>query len=108
MKDPEQTDSRLCGLYGRVSTVRQAQVQDGGLDTQFAEMQRRVEYEAGITGGPEWTIVDRYREEGRGHREVVDEPRIVFGSRLLERRQVDRREECVAHDRNRATYDLKR
>lgn len=53
---------RKCGLYGRVSTVRQALIQDGGLDTQFDLMTRYVQFESS-KGDGEWLIHDRYREE---------------------------------------------
>ena len=55
---------RRCALYGRVSTHRQAQVQEGGLDTQFNLMQKRVDLENDKGGDAQWQIVDRYREEG--------------------------------------------
>jgi site-specific DNA recombinase len=55
---------RFCGLYGRVSTARQAEVIDGGLDTQFDLMARRVEWENDSDNENTWVVVDRYREEG--------------------------------------------
>ncbi len=55
---------RLCGLYGRVSTTRQAEVLDGGLDSQFDMMERRVTWEHDNDPAAPWTVVDRYREEG--------------------------------------------
>ena len=54
--------NRKCALYGRVSTVRQALVQDGGLDTQFELMERYVQYES-AKGEGTWHIHDRFREE---------------------------------------------
>jgi len=57
-------NDRMCGLYGRVSTVRQAQVVDGGLDTQFDLMERRIEWENDSDELNKWTVVDAYREEG--------------------------------------------
>lgn len=55
---------RLCGLYGRVSTARQADVVDGGLDTQFNLMERRIQLENDNTDDANWSVVDLYREEG--------------------------------------------
>jgi len=55
-------DIRNCALYGRVSTVRQALIQDGGLDTQFDLMDRYVNFENSKAEG-KWRIQDRYREE---------------------------------------------
>jgi len=60
----DQHNTNKCGLYGRVSTDRQARMQEGGLDTQFNQMERRVEYENGNGQDKEWRIVERYREEG--------------------------------------------
>ena len=37
--------NRLCALYGRVSTQRQAVTEDGGLDTQFSLMEKQVDLE---------------------------------------------------------------
>tara|TARA_R110002072_G_scaffold28296_15_gene91110 strand:+ start:4540 stop:6186 length:1647 start_codon:yes stop_codon:yes gene_type:complete len=52
------------GLYGRVSSQRQALVIDGGLDTQFSLMERQVSlWDDSKPDG--WKIVDRYREEGK-------------------------------------------
>lgn len=56
--------TRNCALYGRVSTHRQAQVQEGGLDSQFSLMEKRVELENQKDSDEQWEITDRYREEG--------------------------------------------
>jgi site-specific DNA recombinase len=55
---------RKVALYGRVSSVRQALVVDGGLDTQFSQMERQVAL-WDDTKPEAWEIVERYREEGR-------------------------------------------
>jgi DNA invertase Pin-like site-specific DNA recombinase len=55
-------ETKNCALYGRVSTVRQALIQDGGLDTQFDLMERYVQFENSKSEG-NWVVVDRYREE---------------------------------------------
>ena len=47
-----------------VSTHRQAQVQEGGLDSQFSLMEKRVELENQKDSDEQWEITDRYREEG--------------------------------------------
>lgn len=60
---------KRCGLYGRVSTDRQARIQDGGLATQFDLMEKRVEYE-NARGETEWQIVEQYREEGRSGKDL--------------------------------------
>ncbi|MBL8794294.1 MAG: recombinase family protein [Planctomycetia bacterium] len=55
-------ETRKCALYGRVSTVRQALIQDGGLDTQFDLMDRYVTFENSKAQG-QWLVQDHYREE---------------------------------------------
>ena len=60
----------LCGLYGRVSTQRQALIEDGGLDTQFSQMEKRVQFENDMGSDGSWEIVDRYREEGRSGKDL--------------------------------------
>ena len=57
-------EQRNCGLYGRVSTQRQAMIEEGGLDTQFNLMDRQVEFENDKDPETEWLVVDKYREEG--------------------------------------------
>lgn len=56
---------RKCALYQRVSTDRQARVEEGGLDTQAARCRSFVEYQQGLNGDHSWEIVDEYREEGK-------------------------------------------
>jgi len=55
-------DILSCAQYGRVSTVRQAPIQDGGLDTQFDLMDRYVNFENSKAEGKR-QVHDRYREE---------------------------------------------
>ncbi|MES2793567.1 MAG: recombinase family protein [Planctomycetota bacterium] len=62
--------ARKCGLYGRVSTQRQAMVEDGGLDTQFSCMEKAVDFENEKQSLEPWEIVDRYREEGRSGKDL--------------------------------------
>lgn len=64
--------TRKCGLYGRVSTQRQAMVEDGGLDTQFSCMEKSIEFENEKAKAIDetWEIVDRYREEGRSGKDL--------------------------------------
>lgn len=64
MKAKQPRRIRKVGLYGRVSSVRQALVVDGGLDTQFSQMERQVAL-WDDTKPEGWQIVERYREEGR-------------------------------------------
>lgn len=55
---------RHCGLYARVSTVRQAVVQDGSLDNQFERMQAFVRFKNAGTPSGNWHVTETYREEG--------------------------------------------
>ncbi len=55
---------RKCGLYIRVSTLRQADVEDGSLDTQESRLRAYVNYENNNKNGP-WEIAGVYREQGR-------------------------------------------
>lgn len=57
-------NTRKCAQYGRVSTLRQAMVEEGGLDTQFNLMDQLVKFETDKDAETEWLVVDRYREEG--------------------------------------------
>ena len=63
-------DNHLCGLYGRVSTARQAAIEDGGLDTQFAMMDKTVEINRLRNTDKTWTVVDRYRDEGKSGKDL--------------------------------------
>lgn len=56
---------RLCGIYARVSTDRQAAIKDGGLDTQLASAENFVRNVLPQRHNDvEWALVDTYREEG--------------------------------------------
>ena len=55
-------NTKKCGLYIRVSTLRQADVEDGSLDTQESKLKAYVDYENKSDGS--WEIAGIYREEG--------------------------------------------
>jgi site-specific DNA recombinase len=55
---------RQVALYGRVSSLRQARVVDGGLSTQFDLMERQVAL-WDETKPDAWKVVDRYPEKGK-------------------------------------------
>ena len=57
-------EKKKCALYGRVSTDRQARIQDGGLHTQFDLMRKYIEYE-NAKPDADWQIAEEYREEGQ-------------------------------------------
>ncbi len=56
--------TRRCAMYGRVSTARQAAVEDGGLDTQFSLMAKWLEFAKGKDPAVSWEVHGLYREEG--------------------------------------------
>ena len=60
---------RLCGLYIRVSTLRQADVVDGSLDAQESRLKAYVDYE-NSKGDGAWQIAGVYREEGRSGKDL--------------------------------------
>ncbi len=96
-------DVRLCGLYGRVSTVRQALIEDGGLDTQFAMMEKQVEINQLKNGKQTWTIVDRYREEGRSGKDL-ERPEFQRMMRDVESGRINT---IIVHKIDRITRSLK-
>ncbi len=61
-----------CGLYIRVSTLRQACVEDGSLKAQEAKLRAYVDYENKnpSTSTPSWKVVDVYREEGKSAKDL--------------------------------------
>lgn len=59
----------LCGLYVRVSTPRQASVEEGSLDTQISQLQAYVDFENRARKG-EWLVEEVYREEGRSGKDL--------------------------------------
>ena len=61
---------RKCGLYARVSTVRQAMVEEGSLDAQFDLLQKRVEYETQANPEEPWVVADKYRDEAASAKDL--------------------------------------
>ena len=60
---------KKCALYIRVSTQRQASVEDGSLKAQEARLKAYVDYENTNKGG-DWKIAGIYREEGRSAKDL--------------------------------------
>lgn len=60
---------RLCALYIRVSTLRQADVEDGSLDAQESKLKAYVTFE-NKNRESLWQIADVYREEGRSGKDL--------------------------------------
>ena len=55
---------KRCGLYIRVSTERQAKVEEGSLKNQDQLLTQHVQIKSKLQE-EEWLIVDRYVEEGK-------------------------------------------
>jgi len=60
---------KKCALYIRVSTHRQASVEDGSLDTQESKLKAYVKYE-NTSKEANWKISGLYREEGRSAKDL--------------------------------------
>ncbi len=64
---------KLCALYIRVSTERQAKVEEGSLKTQDQLLTQHVEIKDKI-GSERWQIVDRYADEGKSAKDTKGRP----------------------------------
>jgi len=60
---------KLCALYIRVSTDRQAKIEEGSLKNQDHALARYVEMKNSF-GQERWSIVDRYVDEGRSAKDT--------------------------------------
>ncbi|MBU2541755.1 MAG: recombinase family protein [Candidatus Omnitrophica bacterium] len=60
---------KKCALYIRVSTPRQASVEDGSLDAQESKLKAYVNYE-NTSKQDKWKISGTYREEGRSAKDL--------------------------------------
>lgn len=60
---------KRCGFYIRVSTDRQAKIEEGSLKNQDHLLTQHVEIKNKLGSEP-WTIVDRYVDEGRSAKDV--------------------------------------
>ena len=67
---------RKCGLYVRVSTLRQAEVKEGSLANQEYLLRQRVQYKNGLHDEP-WDVTEVYREEGRSAKNTTARPEFL-------------------------------
>jgi site-specific DNA recombinase len=84
-KDPERVGPANVLLYVRVSTDRQAQKEDGSLDTQLDRLTAFVEYKRST--GHEWTVTEKLVEgerEGKRHGKSAKNTERPALQRLLE------------------------
>jgi site-specific DNA recombinase len=96
-------ETRLCGLYGRVSTDRQAAIRDGGLDAQFGLMEQYVAFEQSKSDKARWVVVDRYREEGWSGKNL-ERPEF---KRLMRDIETGRVNTVIVHKIDRVTRSLR-
>ncbi len=67
---------KKCGLYIRVSTLRQADVKEGSLANQEHLLRHHVEYKNNLHGDS-WEAVELYREEGRSGKNMTERPEFL-------------------------------
>ncbi len=80
-------NTHKCALYLRVSTLQQADVEDGSLDTQEARLKGYVDYE-NIKSDTKWEIVDIFREEGKSAKNL-NRPQFQRMMRAIEECKID-------------------
>ncbi|PIU42457.1 MAG: hypothetical protein COS99_00205 [Candidatus Omnitrophica bacterium CG07_land_8_20_14_0_80_42_15] len=67
----EDVMKKLCGIYARVSTERQAEIKDGSLDTQISRLKNYITYRnTHVKDDEKWVVSDIYREEGRSGKDT--------------------------------------
>ena len=64
---------KRCALYIRVSTDRQAKVEEGSLKNQDQLLTQHVEIKSKILE-EQWLIVDRYVDEGKSAKDTKGRP----------------------------------
>jgi len=94
---------RHCGLYARVSTVRQAVVQDGSLDNQFERMHAFIQFKNTGNKSDAWEITQMYREEGFSGKDM-DRPEL---QRLLEDIRSGKIDTVIVYKIDRITRSLR-
>ncbi len=77
-----------CGLYARVSTDLQAEIQNGSLDTQIDLLQKYIELKDSTSSEEEWKAVAIYREEGKSGKNL-DRPEYKRMVRDIEQGKID-------------------
>lgn len=96
---------KRCGLYIRVSTDRQAKVEEGSLKNQDHLLSQHVELKNKLGQEP-WVVVERYVDEGRSAKDTKNRPAYL---RMIEDAKQGRINTilCVALSRiSRSTRDL--
>ncbi len=96
---------KRCGLYIRVSTEKQAKVQEGSLKNQDQLLTAHAEIKSKVSQ-EEWLIVDRYVDEGKSAKDIKGRPQYLRMLEDIEKGRIDTIL-CTALSRiSRSTRDL--
>ena len=96
---------KKCGLYIRVSTERQAKVEEGSLKNQEQLLTQHTEFKSKISQ-EKWLVVDRYIDEGKSAKNTKGRPEYLRMMQDTEKGKIDT-VICVALSRiSRSTRDL--
>jgi len=96
---------KRCGLYIRVSTERQAKVEEGSLKNQDQLLTQHIELKSKISQ-ENWTIVDKYIDEGKSAKDAQGRPAYLRMIQDIEKGRIDTIL-CTALSRiSRSTRDL--
>jgi len=96
---------KKCGLYIRVSTDRQAKVEEGSLKNQDQLLTQHAEYKSKLLQD-QWMVVDRYIDGGRSGKDTINRPEYQRMIRDIEKGRIDT-VLCLALSRiSRSTRDL--
>jgi len=67
---------RKCGLYVRVSTLRQAEIKEGSLANQEYLLRQQIKCKNGLGAGA-WDVTEVYREEGKSAKNTTARPEFL-------------------------------
>jgi len=96
---------KRCGLYIRVSTDRQAKVEEGSRKNQDQLLTQHVELKNRVNG-EQWIIVERYIDEGKSAKDTKGRPAYLRMIEAVRQGRIDT-VLCIALSRiSRSTRDL--
>jgi len=96
---------KRCGLYIRVSTERQAKVEEGSLKNQEQLLTAHIDIKSKVSK-EQWAIVDRYIDEGKSAKDTQGRPAYLRMIQDIEKCRIDT-VVCTALSRiSRSTRDL--
>lgn len=79
---------KRCGLYIRVSTERQAKVEEGSLKNQDQLLTQHIELKSKISQG-NWIIVERYIDEGKSAKDTQGRPAYLRMIQDIDKGRID-------------------